>query len=533
MLMKRWAGLVAGLVMLAASVRGQMDDPFGVEASAVAGADGGRELVVRVTVPAGHYLYAKDLAVSVAGGTLIPLAVPKPKAKLDPFLEETVDVFAHDMELRYRLEAPVDAVVKVAYMGCSQQLCFMPQSREFRLGATGEVANSPAAAPPDAPAVSAPAADAGVFAGLRLAGREAGYMPAGDFLAFLQRVDAGQGMQRGRVEQIVDKHGLWIGVLAILLFGVMLNLTPCVLPMIPVNLAIIGAGAQAGSRQRGFLLGAVYGLAIALVYGALGLVVVLTGAQFGQLNASPWFNLGIAALFVGLALAMLGVFNLDFSRFQSGGLAARKHGQFVTAFVFGGVAALLAGACVAPVVISVLVLATEFYQRGSQGALLLPFVLGLGMALPWPFAGAGLALLPKPGRWMERVKMGFGAVILLAAVYYGYLGITLLRASSLATQDAPAVSVSGDFWQTSPAAAVAEARRSGLPLFIDVWATWCKNCKAMDATTLKDPSVLAALEPYVRLKFQAEHLGDPATRQVLEALGVRGLPSYVVMEVDK
>lgn len=537
MFVKRMAVLMAGLVLLAVSAHGQMDDPFGVEAVAVAAPDGGRELVVRVTVPPGHYLYAENLSVSVEGGTLTPLAVPAPEAKPDPISGETVDVFAHDMALRYRLDAPADAVVQVDYMGCNQEICFMPQSRQFRLGAAekGLDAGEGAAGvdpPTDGLVASAPAAGAGVFAGFRLTGREAGYMPADDFLAFLQRVEAGQGMQRGRVEQIVETYGLWIGVLAILAFGVLLNLTPCVLPMIPVNLAIIGAGAQAGSHVRGFMRGAVYGAGIALVYGVLGLVVVLTGAQFGQLNASPWFNLGIAVVFVALSLAMLGVFNLDFSRFQSNGLATSKHGPLVTAFVFGGVAALLAGACVAPVVISVLVLATEFYQRGSQGALLLPFVLGVGMALPWPFAGAGLALLPKPGRWMERVKIGFGVVILVAAGYYGHLGVTLLRVSALAG-DAPSVSAAGDFWQTSPEAAVAEARRTGRPLFVDFWATWCKNCLAMDATTLKAPSVREALEPYVRLKYQAEDPGDQATRQVLEALGVRGLPSYVVMEVEK
>jgi thiol:disulfide interchange protein len=184
------------------------------------------------------------------------------------------------------------------------------------------------------------------------------------------------------------------------------------------------------------------------------------------------------------------------------------------------------------VVISVLVLATEFYQRGSQGALLLPFVLGLGMALPWPFAGAGLALLPKPGRWMERVKIGFGVVILGAAGYYGHLGVTLLRSASMAGAGAP-IAASGDFWLTSPEAAVAEARRTGRPLFVDFWATWCKNCMAMDATTLKDPSVRTALEPYVRLKYQAEDLRDAETKQVLDSLGIRGLPAYVVMEVDK
>ena len=86
-----------------------------------------------------------------------------------------------------------------------------------------------------------------------------------------------------------------------LLGGLALNLTPCVLPMIPINLAIIGAGAQAGSRQRGFLLGV--GLRRArwrVVYGVLGLVVILTAGTFGTINASPWFNLGIAVLFVVL-----------------------------------------------------------------------------------------------------------------------------------------------------------------------------------------------------------------------------------------
>jgi len=436
------------------------------------------------------------------------------------------------MALRYRLEVTADAVVQVDYMGCNQELCFMPQSRQFTLGADGEAAGDQTVPVSVGSEADIAAGDTGVFAGLRLTGREAGYMAADDFLAFLQRVEAGQGMRQGRLEALVAASGIWIGVLAILFGGVLLNLTPCVLPMIPVNLAIIGAGAQAGSHARGFARGAVYGAGIALVYGVLGLVVVLTGAQFGQLNASPWFNLGIAVLFVVLSLAMLGVFNLDFSRFQSDGSTARQHGPLVTAFVFGGVAALLAGACVAPVVISVLVLATEFYQRGSQGALLLPFVLGLGMALPWPFAGAGLALLPKPGRWMERVKIGFGVVILAAAGYYGVLGVKLLRAASL-SGDAPAtLSAFSDFWQTSPEAAVAEARRTGRPLFVDFWATWCKNCQAMDATTFKDPSVRAALEPYVRLKVQAENPGDPATRQILDSLGVRGLPTYVVMEVD-
>ena len=158
--------------------------------------------------------------------------------------------------------------------------------------------------------------------------------------------------------------------------------------MIPINLAIIGAGARAGSRLRGFSLGSAYGLAMALVYGVLGLVVILTAGTFGTINASPWFNLGIALLFIALGLAMFDVFTIDFSRFQRRFAGESSGGSsFLLAFGMGGVAALLAGACVAPVVIQVIVFSSNLYGTGTTIALALPFVLGLGMAIPWPIAG--------------------------------------------------------------------------------------------------------------------------------------------------
>ena len=117
-------------------------------------------------------------------------------------------------------------------------------------------------------------------------------------------------------------------LLIVFLGGLALNLTPCVLPMIPINLAIIGAGTQAGSRARGFLLGAAYGAAMALVYGALGVIVILTAGTFGTINASPWFNAAIAVLFIALALAMFDVITIDFSTYSYGLIpkAARSAG---------------------------------------------------------------------------------------------------------------------------------------------------------------------------------------------------------------
>ena len=184
-----------------------------------------------------------------------------------------------------------------------------------------------------------------------------------------------------------------------LIGGLALNLTPCGLPMIPINLAILGAGAQASSRSRGFGLGLAYGGAMALVYGVLGLIVILTAGTFGTINSSPWFNLGIASLFVVLGLAMFDVIMVDFTRFRSGmRLGETGRGTVWLAFSMGAIAALLAGACVAPVVIQVIVFASNLHAPGTSIALALPFVLGLGMGLPWPIAGAGLASRPPPDR---------------------------------------------------------------------------------------------------------------------------------------
>ena len=100
-------------------------------------------------------------------------------------------------------------------------------------------------------------------------------------------------------------------------------------------------------------------------------------------------------------------------------------GSFFVAFGMGAVAALLAGACVAPVVIQVIVFSSNLYATGTTQALVLPFVLGLGMALPWPIAGGGLSVMPKPGPWMNKVKHVFGVFILATAAYYSFLSYEL------------------------------------------------------------------------------------------------------------
>ncbi len=320
-------------------------------------------------------------------------------------------------------------------------------------------------------------------------------------------------------------------LLLVLIGGLALNLTPCVLPMIPINLAIIGAGAQASSRGRGFLLGSAYGGAMAIVYGVLGLVVILTAGSFGTINSSPWFNLGIAILFVVLGLAMFDVLLIDFSKYSAGIGSSSSRGSFALAFSMGAVAALLAGACVAPVVIQVVLFSSNLYATGTSVALALPFFLGVGMAIPWPIAGAGLAALPKPGMWMVRVKQAFGVFILATAAYYGYESYSIF-ANRWVDPSAVSASVQEELkagWHASLAEGLETARRENKPVLIDMWATWCKNCLTMDKTTLTDSGVQSALNDYVKIKYQAEDPDAQPAKGVMQKLSAPGLPGYAIL----
>ena len=330
-----------------------------------------------------------------------------------------------------------------------------------------------------------------------------GYMRAEEFIAFLE----------GREVDSLAGHGFWAVLFLVLLGGLAMNLTPCVLPMVPINLMIIGRSAKRGLA---------YGLGIALAYGLLGVGAAVGGLAFGDIQGSPWFNAAVAVVFVGLSLALFDVWFLDLSRFRRGGLFSDKRSgdRFsVFAFGMGAMSAVLAGACVAPVLISVLLLTTDLVAKGNRFAMLLPFVMGVGMALPWPFAGAGMKVLPKPGAWMKWVNRIFGVVVLGFAAYYGRLAIRGWTGADVNY---------GKTWTETRIQDLETvvANRKG-PLLIDCWATWCKNCAAMDVV-MKDEKVKKALEPFEVIHVQAEDVSE--LRKVKGLESIRGLPAFVIFE---
>jgi thiol:disulfide interchange protein len=182
-------------------------------------------------------------------------------------------------------------------------------------------------------------------------------------------------------------------------------------------------------------------------------------------------------------------------------------------------------------VIAVLALATNVYEVNAVAGLALPFLLGLGMGLPWPFAGAGLSFLPKPGKWMVYVKYVFGVGIIGMAFYYGHLSYRAFRPAEISGHggDKTHLVVDGTT-NKGLSAALKQAHDEGKIVFVDFWASWCKNCIAMEKTTFKNSEVKAQMKDFVFIKYIAEDPTDPKTKAVMDYFGVQGMPTFVLLK---
>lgn len=490
------------------------ENPFQWQSEVKKLPDGKYQLTAVCRVANKAYLYAENTNLLVTFASGASRYVSKSTAV---FNSENAGIYPEGTH-RWQAEFDHEPVKVVAnFQGCtsggsSGDICLMPETLTLY-----ELNN--AAAPAASAASALPVALAEVLERFPQQKTVSGLLNKAELIDFLQgnaRNSAAENRNTGM--------DFWAILLLVLLGGLSLNLTPCVLPMIPINLAIIGASGSNVSRWQGFRRGSAYALGITLAYGVLGVLAALTGSSFGALNSSAVFNWVIAGVFAVLALGMFGVYELDLARFGNifRGKSKIKLPPAVSAFLLGIMAALLAGACVAPVVITVVVLAGKLYSEGAVWALALPFALGFSMALPWPLLGAGMSILPRPGAWMVRVKQFFGVLILLMALYYGYLGVMIFRNNNLQGRAVEKL--------TQELTAADQANENVL---IDCWASWCKNCSALDKV-LHSQAVESVLKnSNIRLiKFQAEDLNDPAVKAFMQKYSLPGLPSLVLLKKD-
>ncbi|HUL48685.1 MAG TPA: cytochrome c biogenesis protein CcdA [Gemmatimonadales bacterium] len=202
--------------------------------------------------------------------------------------------------------------------------------------------------------------------------------------------------------------------------GLATSLTPCIYPMIPITVGIIGGSTTgATSRRRVAGLTLVYALGLALFYALLGLIAGLTGALFGSISSHPWVLFAVGNLLLVFALAMLDVIPIAAPARLTAWAGRLTGGSMPAVFLLGATSGIVAAPCGAPAFAVVLTWVAT--TRSALLGFIYLFVFSLGMTallvVVGTFSGS-LAALPRSGHWMTWIKRASGVVILAMAEYY-------------------------------------------------------------------------------------------------------------------
>ena len=230
------------------------------------------------------------------------------------------------------------------------------------------------------------------------------------------------------IENLINNLSVYLDGSVLLAFvaaylgGIVMSFTPCTYPLIPVTVGFIGAQGPS-SKLRGFFLSMFYVGGLAFTYSILGGVAALSGRLFGQMQTTPWTYFIMANLCLIMGLSMLDVFSISLSVPQKlmnfSGNTDKK--GFFSSFLIGAVSGFVIGPCTAPV-LAVLLGYVAIKTNLLLGiSLLFVFAFGMGTVLiiAGTFAGV-IAALPQSGKWMKKIKLIFGLILIGAAEYFLY-----------------------------------------------------------------------------------------------------------------
>lgn len=516
-----------------------------------------RTIVLHWTIADDYYLYRDRTEITLEGGGEAHLGEPRfapAKTKDDPFFGETA-VYYGEASVRVPLDGEPgdDARLHVTYQGCNEPVgvCYPPIDKTIAMSA------------------------------IELAAGSGGGGGAGT-------------SEQGRIAAALADHALGWTVLAFLGFGLLLALTPCVFPMLPILAGVVAGDRHATHAGRAGLLSLLFVLAMAVTYAAVGVVVGLTGASIQAWFQQPWVIVLFAAIFVLLAAAMFGLFHLQAPGPVRAALETRTRrlgGTAGGAVVLGAASALVVGPCVTPPLIGALLFIAETGDPVTGGVAL--FALGLGMGVPLiVFGTAAGHLLPRAGAWMTRIQAAFGVLLLAVAIWLlqrivpvpvamalwaVLLIVTGVQLGALATVDGAwrrlwkglgtvlvlygalllvGASAGGqsvlqplrgvlegggsatalrEFRGVDGASglrqALSEARATDRPVMLDVYADWCVACQELEAFTFPDERVRRALGDTMLLRADVT-ANDADDRALLERFDLYGPPAVLFFGPD-
>jgi thiol:disulfide interchange protein DsbD len=473
---------------------------------------------------------------------------PEGRKQKFAFSETPLSVYADAFTVEVPVEwagPPAALTGSVDYQACNDAQCLAPASVKFRAEAPAAASSGTSSAAP------APAPSTGTLSGGAIPLSEARRLqPAAPTSA------AGSTADFGR---LLQTRGLFAVLILLFGWGLALNLTPCVYPVIPLTVSFFGGQAHGQSRKT-FLLAAIYVLGMATTYSSLGVAAALSGRLFGVALQSPWVVGAIALVLVLLALSMFGFYDIRMptSLMQKAGARQGLAGAYGMGLLVGVVAA----PCVGPVVLGLLTFVAAT-QNAALGFLFF-FVLSLGLGLPFLFLAAfsgRIAALPRAGAWMEGVKKIFGWVLLAMAAYFlrtvlppragawllpavlaiGAAALLFLHANlrlpvraavavlfvAVAFFFAPRAEAEGPPWAPYDPARVAA---SGRATVVDFSASWCLPCLELDRKTFSDPRVREALARRGLFKADMTQARAEETIALAQQYEILGVPTVIFLD---
>ncbi len=507
----------------------------------------------------GYYLYRDNFSFKsqAPGITLLDISLPDGDLKQDPEFG-AVKVFHHgvraDISLARQKTTLEDVLIEVVYQGCKEgSICYPPIRKTVSLGLpgfdrlTGEIVEGPEVRP-------------------------------------------GPMSEQDAISRDLRTKNIFLNMLAFFGFGLLLSLTPCIFPMIPILSGVIIGQGKMLTPLRGFALSLAYVIAMALTYALFGIIAGAFELNLQAAAQNIWVLTGFSLIFVLLALSMFGFYELQLPASWQDRLAALSHkqkqGSLIGAAIMGLLSAIIVGPCVAPPLAGALIYITQAGNAALGGGAL--FSMGLGMGAPLLLIGTSLGgILPRAGAWMLTVKKTFGVILLGVAIWFMsrvlpppvslllwgvlltgcavYMGaldwrsertggrrlwqalsfVMLIYGAAMVIGAAagnrnpfrPLEFTAGGEWATTLAfkriksiedlnRELAQAKQEGRTVMLDFYADWCISCKEMEHFTFTKPEVQSALAGMVLLQADVTS-NDEIDKALLRRFNIIGPPAIL------
>lgn len=482
---------------------------------------------VQFTIAPNYYMYRDEFAFKVvsSNGEVVQagtVAFPKALIEFDPNFNKDMAIYVNAVSLNVPIQNKTaqEALFKIVVTsrGCAKGgLCYPPRQTQAVLTAAAQAVVSDKAKEVIAPQKSAAPTPASEQTTTETAPLSTNTVTASPNTPVV--------IDNTTYSQNVFQNNS--GVIALILvfgLGVLLALTPCMLPMYPILTTIL-SGQQDTRRMRSTLLAFAYVTGMAVVYALVGIVAAKTGAGLYRYMQSPWVLGLFSVLLVLMALSMFDVFHIQLPTQWQAWIQRKTQGKsgYTGAMMLGAASALIASPCVTAPLIGLVGFIVQTGDVFKGGVALL--VLAYGMGLPLILMGAGLGRwLPKSGAWMTRIKQLIGVMMLLAALWVSQ---PLWYKTWLnAIGDVPVTAF-------APVSTVVELQRkisqSDKPVFVDIYADWCRSCIEMERKVFPDARVQAAFGKMTLLRVDMTKFSDEDAA-ILNSLKLYGPPAMLVFE---